>query len=110
MANKRILTLGFFLALAWLGMLLRVAYVQVIQSDHYQAMAYSQSVRRNVVAPKRGEILDRDLQKLVVNADVELESGAEGKYRSLDIKLLGGYTYTMPLSLEPDLVFAMGKV
>ena len=36
----------------------------------------------------------------------ELESGAEGKYRSLDIKLLGGYTYTMPLSLEPDLVFA----
>jgi cell division protein FtsI/penicillin-binding protein 2 len=78
MANKRILTLGFLLALVWLGMLLRVAYVQVVKSGFYQAMAYSQSVKRNVVAPKRGEILDRDLQKLVVNADVELESGAGG--------------------------------
>jgi cell division protein FtsI/penicillin-binding protein 2 len=76
MANKRILTLGFLLALAWVGMLLRVAYVQVVKSDYYQAMAYSQSVSRNVVAPKRGEILDRDFQKLVVNAEVELESGA----------------------------------
>ncbi len=75
MANKRILTLGFFLALAWLGMLLRVAYVQVVKSGYYQAMAYSQSIQRNVVAPKRGEILDRDFKKLVVNAEVELESG-----------------------------------
>lgn len=76
MANKRIVTLGLLFALAWLGMLLRVAYVQVVQSGYYQAMAYTQSIHRNVVAPKRGEILDREFQKLVVNADVELESGA----------------------------------
>ena len=78
MANKRILTLGFILALVWLGMLLRVAYIQVVKSEYYQALAYSQSIRRDVVAPKRGEILDRDFQKLVVNADVELESDAGG--------------------------------
>ncbi|MDB5049278.1 MAG: stage sporulation protein [Fibrobacteres bacterium] len=76
MANKRILTLGFLLAIAWFGMIARVAWVQVVKSGYYQEMASSQSIRRNVVAPKRGEILDRDLQKLVVNADVELESGA----------------------------------
>jgi cell division protein FtsI/penicillin-binding protein 2 len=67
------MTLGFLLALAWLGMLGRVAFVQVVQSDYYKAMAYSQSIRRNVVTPKRGEILDKDMQKLVVNADVELD-------------------------------------
>ncbi|HKP97470.1 MAG TPA: penicillin-binding transpeptidase domain-containing protein [Fibrobacteria bacterium] len=76
MANKRILTLGFLLAIAWIGMIGRVAWVQVVRSGYYREMASSQSIRRNVVAPKRGEILDRDLQKLVVNADVELESGA----------------------------------
>src|SRR5690606_39988806 len=76
MANKRIVTLGFLLALIWAGMAGRVAWVQVVQSGHYQEIAQSQSIRRNVVTPRRGEILDRDFQKLVVNADVELESGA----------------------------------
>ncbi|MEO7425237.1 MAG: penicillin-binding transpeptidase domain-containing protein [Fibrobacteria bacterium] len=76
MANKRILTLGLLLAIAWFGMILRVAWVQVVRSGFYREMAASQSIRRNVVAPKRGEILDRDLQKLVVNADVELQSQA----------------------------------
>jgi len=76
MANKRIVALGFLFALAWLGMLGRVAYVQIVQSGYYQGLAYTQSIHRNVVAPKRGEILDREFQKLVVNADVELESGA----------------------------------
>jgi len=76
MANKRIVTLGFLLALIWAGMAGRVAWVQVVQSGHYQEIAQSQSIRRNVVTPRRGEILDRDFQKLVVNADVGLESGA----------------------------------
>jgi cell division protein FtsI/penicillin-binding protein 2 len=74
------MTLGFLLAVAWLGMLGRVAFVQVAQSDYYRGLAYTQSIRRNVVTPKRGEILDKDLQKLVVNADVELDEakGAAG--------------------------------
>ncbi len=78
MANQRIITLGVLFILAWLGMIARVAYVQVIQSGYYRALAYSQSVHRNVLAPKRGEILDKDYQKLVVNADVELEPGDDG--------------------------------
>lgn len=79
MANKRILTLGFFLALAWLGMLCRVAWVQVARSGYYQELAAGQSIRRNVMVPKRGEILDRDLRKLVVNADVEMDAGARAR-------------------------------
>jgi cell division protein FtsI/penicillin-binding protein 2 len=79
MANKRIVTLGFLLALAWLGMAARVAWVQVARSDYYREIASSQSIRRNVVAPKRGEILDRDMRKLAVNADVELEEGARAR-------------------------------
>jgi cell division protein FtsI (penicillin-binding protein 3) len=89
MANKRILTLGFLLALAWIGMLSRVAWVQVVKSGYYSEMAASQSIRRNVVAPKRGEILDRDLQKLVVNADVEMESGmrSDSKGRNIGTRM-----------------------
>jgi cell division protein FtsI/penicillin-binding protein 2 len=79
MANKRILTLGFFLAVAWLGMLGRVAWVQVARSGYYQELAAGQSIRRNVVVPRRGEILDRDLRKLVVNADVEMDAGARAR-------------------------------
>lgn len=79
MANKRIVTLGFFLALAWLGMLGRVAWVQVARAGFYRELAAGQSIRRNVVAPKRGEILDRDLRKLVVNADVEMDAGARAR-------------------------------
>ncbi len=83
MANKRIVTLGFLLAIAWLGMIGRVAWVQVVKSGYYSELASSQSIRRNVVAPKRGEILDRDFRKLVVNADVEMESGVNSRLRRL---------------------------
>lgn len=75
MANKRIVTLGLLLALIWVGMFARVAWVQVAQADYYREIAYAQSVRRNVVAPQRGEILDRDARKLVVNADVRVPAG-----------------------------------
>ena len=83
MANKRIVTLAFLLAIAWLGMLGRVAWVQVVKSGYYSELAASQSIRRNVVAPKRGEILDRDLRKLVVNADVELQSETTARIRRI---------------------------
>lgn len=86
MANKRIMTLGFLLALAWAGMFARVAWVQVVQADRYREIAYAQSVRRNVVSPMRGEILDREARKLVVNADVKLARGpdqAPGSTRNL---------------------------
>jgi cell division protein FtsI/penicillin-binding protein 2 len=69
--------------MAWLGMMGRVAWVQVVKSGYYSDLAASQSIRRNVVAPKRGEILDRDLRKLVVNADVEMPSEASARVRRI---------------------------
>ncbi len=69
MANQRIITLGFLLILTWIGMTARTFYVQVWKSDFYQGIAYRQSIRRNVLAPRRGEILDRNLKKLIVNAE-----------------------------------------
>jgi cell division protein FtsI/penicillin-binding protein 2 len=89
MANKRIVTLGFLLALVWAGMFARVAWVQVVQADHYREIAWNQSIRRNVVAPMRGEILDRNARKLVVNADVKVpvghgrEASGQGRLRAI---------------------------
>ncbi len=89
MANKRIVTLGLLLALVWAGMLARVAWVQVVDSGRYREIAYAQSVRRNVVAPMRGEILDREARRLVVNADVRLHLGP-GQGRGADGKSPAG--------------------
>lgn len=83
MANKRIVSLGFLLALVWAGMFARVAWVQVVDAGRYQEIAYQQSVRRNVVAPMRGEILDREARKLVVNADVKMAPAGADRARKL---------------------------
>lgn len=77
------MTLGFLLALVWVGMLARVAWVQVVQADHYREIASSQSIRRNVVTPMRGEILDREARKLVVNADVRMAADGGDRARRL---------------------------
>jgi cell division protein FtsI (penicillin-binding protein 3) len=36
----------------------RLAYIQILQSDHYRAMASDEHFRRTIVAPRRGNILD----------------------------------------------------
>ncbi len=83
MGNKRFIALGLLLAMAWTGMLVRVFFVQVVQAEEYRELARNQSVRRTILPPKRGEILDRNLHKLVVNAEVEIEAapltGKEGR-------------------------------
>jgi cell division protein FtsI/penicillin-binding protein 2 len=78
-ANRRIVTLGFFLALTWLFMLSRVFHVQVLESTGYQDLAASQSVRRDVLLPRRGEIFDRQMNQLAVNADLKLGEDGRGR-------------------------------
>lgn len=38
----------------------RVAYIQIVQAEEYQAMAYEQQTRDRLISPKRGSILDRN--------------------------------------------------
>ncbi|MBF0430372.1 MAG: transpeptidase family protein [Fibrobacteria bacterium] len=89
MHNKRILTLGFVLALVWVGMAARVFHVQVLQKDEYAKMARKQSIRRNIIQPRRGEIFDRHGEKLVANASVELSfPGGNSRKRNERVRKL----------------------
>ncbi len=88
MVRKRVVILGAAFALCWVGMLARVFHVQVVRSEHYKAIADNQSTRRLVVPPKRGEILDRDYSKLVMNASIELpiRNGEASESNSFKLK------------------------
>ncbi len=86
MYNKRIITIGAFLILAWIGMMAKVMHVQLIKNSYYTNMAERQSMRRTIIAPERGEIFDRKGRVLVQNAQVELSfsDGKKEKQRELN--------------------------
>lgn len=60
-------------------MLGRVFYVQVMEAGDYKSMAANQSVRRDVLPPKRGEILDRNHTRLAMNAEIKLGGEEDGR-------------------------------
>ncbi|MDE6357479.1 MAG: peptidoglycan glycosyltransferase [Eubacteriales bacterium] len=48
----------------------RVVYIQTINAEEYQKMAYEQQTRDRLISPKRGEILDRNNQIIATNESV----------------------------------------
>ena len=58
--RKLLVFLALFLA-ALLMLMLRVLYIQVIQGDALQRLAYEQQTRDRLIAPDRGNILDRNM-------------------------------------------------
>jgi cell division protein FtsI/penicillin-binding protein 2 len=84
MASKRFLALGGTFGFLWLALIGRVFQVQILEADHYRGLAEGQSLRRDVLVPRRGEIFDRDGKRLVVNvesAPVGKEKGAAAGFR-----------------------------
>lgn len=79
LANRRIITLALVFAMLWLFMLGRVFHVQVLEGTDYRNLAASQSTRRDILTPHRGEILDREMNRLAVNADLKVASSNEGR-------------------------------
>jgi len=69
MAPKRFLVLGSAFGILWLALIGRVFQVQVLEADHYRSLAEGQSLRRDVLIPRRGEIFDREGRRLVVNVE-----------------------------------------
>ena len=59
--------------LIWSIMIIRVFQVQVIQSGEYASRLERQSLKRVLIKPDRGRILDRNGDALVLNADVKIK-------------------------------------
>lgn len=60
-------------------MLGRVFHVQVLEAKDYQSLSNSQSIRRDILSPRRGEILDRRFNRLAVNADMRQDKEGQGR-------------------------------
>jgi len=70
--NLMILLIGFTAVLCLL--IIRLFYIQVIDSQRLQKMAYDQQTRDRLITSKRGTIYSSDGKKLAVSASVETVS------------------------------------
>jgi len=77
--SQRIVWAFLFVAVGYLGLAGRLAYIQVYEHAHYRQMAQALRERRRTVPARRGVILDRNETLLVNNeraADVVLDPNA----------------------------------
>ena len=68
--TRTLIVAGIF-AGAFLGLLLRLGYLQVVKHDEYLRLAEGQHAKSLVLRPKRGPILDRNGQVLAVSSGAE---------------------------------------
>ena len=68
--TRTLIVAGIF-AGAFLGLLLRLGYLQVVKHDEYLRIAEGQHAKSLALRPKRGPILDRNGQVLAVSSGAE---------------------------------------
>lgn len=68
--SKRALAISFIILIAFLGLIIRLSYVMLIKGQSYKDKAVVQWTDDTKIDAKRGNILDRDGNKLAVSADV----------------------------------------
>lgn len=66
--QKRIIKILIVCCIATVILLLRLVYIQVIKSKHYEEKAYEQQTRQRAVAAKRGTIYDATGQKVLAQS------------------------------------------
>jgi len=86
MKNKRILTLMFCISTVYLFLIARVFYIQVIKGKSYAVLAEKQAVRRKILTPKRGEILDRYGKRMAINASVRVSIDKSQSGQNRDVQ------------------------
>src|SRR5438093_12404568 len=69
--RNRTLVFASLLACAFLGLLGRLGYLQVVKHEEYSRLAESQQAKTIPLRPRRGPILDRNGQVLAVSSRAE---------------------------------------
>jgi cell division protein FtsI (penicillin-binding protein 3) len=69
--RSRTLVFAAFVACAFLGILLRLSYLQVVKHDEYSRLAENQHAKTIALRPKRGPIVDRTGQVLAESSAAE---------------------------------------
>lgn len=65
--QRRTVCVLIVIIVAALGLLGRLAYIQIIKHDDYSEMAFAQRMRPRVLDPQRGSILDRNFKTLAIS-------------------------------------------
>ncbi|MFW5995697.1 MAG: penicillin-binding transpeptidase domain-containing protein [Halanaerobiaceae bacterium] len=73
--KKRLTVLFVFLLVAIVLLLVRLVWIQLVNSEEYQSKALEQRLRMIDVEPKRGDIYDRNGKKLAVSTSIDTVVG-----------------------------------
>ncbi|MCX7746961.1 MAG: penicillin-binding transpeptidase domain-containing protein [Clostridia bacterium] len=80
--KKRLLFILSALSLLVVGLIVRVGWIQIVQGEWYQQMAFVQQNSGMEISPKRGTIFDRNGRELALSASVETISVNPQEVRS----------------------------
>ncbi len=69
-SKKKIIFYLLVFQIAFVFLIVRVFFIQSINAEEYQKMAYEQQTRDRLIAPKRGEIVDRNGNVIATNESV----------------------------------------
>src|SRR5688572_25960772 len=69
--RTRVLVVAAFIACAFVGLVGRLGYLQIVKHDEYARLADNQHAKTIPLKPKRGPILDRNGQALAVSSRAE---------------------------------------
>ena len=71
MMKKRLLGILVGFTVMVFLLVVRVGWIQIIQGQWYQKMAFEQQTQDRIISPKRGTIYDRNGKELAISASVE---------------------------------------
>ena len=57
----------FVFASIWLALIVRVYYLSVESNSYYERLSYNNTIKSELIAPVRGEIVDRNNQPIAIN-------------------------------------------
>ncbi len=73
--KRKLRNMLFIIFLVQIALIIRIGFIQFVQGEELQAMAYSQQTLNRTINPKRGRILDRNGKiELAVSASTETVS------------------------------------
>ena len=85
--NGKLFLLAFVSTILFIGLVIRISYVQFIKGEEYSSAAYKQQMKNKIINPKRGTIYDSNGEVLAHSVSVDTISLNPGKvcYRNKKI-------------------------
>ena len=57
----------FLFVVAWVSLLVRIFYLSIQSNVYYETLSENNTIKVEMIAPVRGEILDRNMKPIAIN-------------------------------------------